>query len=36
MVTAIVLMNADRIQIKNISQKLEDMSQFTEVFSVAG
>ena len=36
MVTAIVLMNADRIQIKNVAQKLVDMSQVTEVFSVAG
>ncbi len=36
MLTAIVLMNADRIQIKNVSQKLVDMSQVTEVFSVAG
>ncbi len=35
MVTAIVLMNADRIQIKNVPQKLVDMSQVTEVFSVA-
>ena len=36
MVTAIVLMNVDRIQIKNVAQKLVDMSQVTEVFSVAG
>ena len=36
MVSAIVLMNVDRIQIKNVAQKLVDMSQVTEVFSVAG
>ena len=36
MVTAIVPMNVDRIQIKNVAQKLVDMSQVTEVFSVAG
>ena len=29
-------MNVDRIQIKNVAQKLVDMSQVTEVFSVAG
>ena len=36
MVTAIVLMNADRMQIKDVAQKLVDMHQVTEVFSVAG
>ena len=36
MVTAIVQMNVDRIQIKNVAQKLVDMSQVTEVFSVDG
>ena len=36
MVTAIALINVDRIQIKNVAQKLVDMSQVTEVFSVAG
>ena len=36
MVTAIVLMNADRMQIKDVAQKLLDMHQVTEVFSVAG
>ena len=36
MVTAIVLMNADRMQIKEVAQKLVDMHQVTEVFSVAG
>ena len=36
MVTAIVLMNADRMQIKDVTQKLVDMHQVTEVFSVAG
>ena len=36
MVTAIVLINADRMQIKDDAQKLVDMHQVTEVFSVAG
>ena len=36
MVTAIMLMNADRMQIKDVAQKLVDMHQVTEVFSVAG
>ena len=36
MVTAIVLMNADRMQIKDVAQKPVDMHQVTEVFSVAG
>ena len=36
MVTAIALMNADRMQIKDVAQKLVDMHQVTEVFSVAG
>ena len=36
MVTAIVLMNADRMQIKDVAQKLVDMHQVTEVFLVAG
>ena len=36
MVTAIVLMNADRMQIKDVAQKLVDMHQVTEAFSVAG
>ena len=36
MVTAIVLMNADRMQIKDVAQELVDMHQVTEVFSVAG
>ena len=35
-VTAIVLMIIDRIQINNVAQKLVDMFQITEVFSVAG
>ena len=32
MVTAIVLMNADRMQTKDDAQKLVDMHQVTEVF----
>ena len=36
MVTEIVLMNADRMLIKDVAQKLVDMHQVTEVFSVAG
>ena len=32
MVTAIVLMNADRMQIKDIAQKLVEMQQVTEYF----
>ena len=35
MVSAIVLMNADRMQIKDVAQKLVDMHQVTEVFQVA-
>jgi DNA-binding Lrp family transcriptional regulator len=36
MVTASVRMNVDRLQIKDVAQKMLDMSQVTEVFSVAG
>ena len=32
MVTAIVLMNADRMQIKDIAQKLVEMHPVTEYF----
>ena len=36
MVTALVLLNLDRNQIKDISQKLLDMKEVSEVYSVAG
>lgn len=36
MVTALVLLNFDRNQIKDVSQKLEDMQDVSEVYSVAG
>ena len=36
MVTALVLLNLDRNQIKNVSQKLVDMQEVSEVYSVAG
>ena len=36
MVTALVLLNLDRDQIKVVSQKLVDMQEVSEVYSVAG
>ena len=36
MVTALVLLNLDRHQIKDVSQKLVDMHEVSEVYSVAG
>ena len=36
MVTALVLLNLDRNQIKDVSQKLVDMQGVSEVYSVAG
>jgi len=36
MVTAIVLLNIERQQIRLISQKLVDMQEVSEVYSVAG
>ena len=36
MVTALVLLNLDRNQIKDVSQKLVDMKEVSEVYSVAG
>ena len=36
MVTALVLLNLDRNQIKDVSQKLVDMQKVSEVYSVAG
>ena len=36
MVTALVLLNLDRNQIKYVSQKLVDMQEVSEVYSVAG
>ena len=36
MVTALVLLNLDRNQIKDVSQKLVDMQEVSEVYSVAG
>ena len=36
MVTALVLLNIDRNKIKNVSQKLVDMQEVSEVYSVAG
>ena len=36
MITALVLLNLDRIQIKDVSQKLVDMQEVSEVYSVAG
>ena len=35
MVTALVLLNIDRNKIKNVSQKLVDMQEVSEVYSVA-
>ena len=36
MVTALVLLNIERQQIKLISQQLVDMQEVSEVYSVAG
>jgi len=36
MVTALVLLNLNRNQIKDVSQKLVDMHEVSEVYSVAG
>ena len=36
MVTALVLLNIDRNKIKEVSQKLVDMQEVSEVYSVAG
>ena len=36
MVTALVLLNLDRNQIKDVSQKMVDMREVSEVYSVAG
>ena len=36
MVTALVILNLDRNQIKDVSQKLVDMQEVSEVYSVAG
>jgi len=36
MVTALVLLNLDRNKIKDVSQKLVDMQEVSEVYSVAG
>ena len=36
MVTALVLLNIDRNKIKSVSQKLVDMQEVSEVYSVAG
>ena len=36
MVTALVLLDLDRNQIKDVSQKLVDMHEVSEVYSVAG
>ena len=36
MITALVLLNLDRNQIKDVSQKLVDMHEVSEVYSVAG
>ena len=36
MVTALVLLNLDRNQIKVVSQRLVDMQEVSEVYSVAG
>ena len=36
MVTALVLLNLDRDQIKEVSQKMVDMQEVSEVYSVAG
>ena len=36
MVTALVLLNLERNQIKDVSQKLVDMQEVSEVYSVAG
>ena len=35
MITALVLLNLDRNQIKDVSQKLVDMQEVSEVYSVA-
>ena len=36
MVTALVLLNLDRNQIKNVSQKLVDMQEVSQFYSVVG
>ena len=36
MVTALVLLNLDRNQIKDVSEKLVNMQEVSEVYSVAG
>ena len=36
MITALVLLNLDRNQIKDVSQKLVDMQEVSEVYSVTG
>ncbi len=36
MITAIVLLNVERAQIKSVSQTLVDLPEVSEVFSVAG
>ena len=36
MVTALVLLNIERQQVKSISQQLVDMQEVSEVYSVAG
>ena len=36
MVTAIVLLSVERKQVNNVAQKIIDMENVTEVFSVAG
>ena len=36
MITALVLLTLDRNQIKDVSQKLVDMQEVSEVYSVAG
>lgn len=36
MVTAIVLLNVERSQINSVAEKLADMKQISEVYSVAG
>ena len=36
MATALVLLNVKRLQIKEVSQKLVDMQEVSEVYSVAG
>ena len=36
MVTALVMLNVERKHIQNVSQRLVDMKEVTEVYSVAG